>query len=324
MEHVPYGLIRTHEAIYREQNGCMFTMDHRIFITTPQNEVFYTLVGDLQFVLYRRVPLLKRRILPACACNGSLAIIHGGYCQHTREVLDDLIVFDGSEFKSLPPSGLPLREHALVFLDGRRLLLFGGRTILTSLSSDTLVYSISTSQWLPIVFEPGSQRPIARYGHTLTPRDERIFLYGGTTGKKALSDLWEFVWHPDGEGIQCAWRAIPLSLGLGWALPSLPGLHLHVTLPCYSYLLIFSGIGNMAGCFFLIDPDEGIVWHSTRRFPLNLLTVPACIFQDFVVTPTLCIHVDNIEFTEPGLLAAPHPPLAQTFPDPLGDVPYEG
>lgn len=114
MEPVPYSLIRTHENVLTESQGKMFSIDHRIFITTMRNEIYYTLVGELRFVLYARAPLLQSRILAACACNGKIAIIHGGYNRKERKVLGDILMFSGNVLQTIAAPCLPRRacHHA--------------------------------------------------------------------------------------------------------------------------------------------------------------------------------------------------------------------
>ncbi|EET01636.1 Hypothetical protein GSB_153943 [Giardia duodenalis] len=292
MEPVPYSLIRTHENVLTESQGKMFSIDHRIFITTMRNEIYYTLVGELRFVLYARAPLLQSRILAACACNGKIAIIHGGYNRKERKVLGDILMFSGNVLQTIAAPCLPRREHAITLLSDTHLLIFGGRTILTNVSDDIQIVNLHDGTVIDLS-DAGMKRPSKRYGHAMSVANDRVFLYGGTNGKKSFSDLWEFVYDRHNPS-DAYWTSVIITPSHEWFLPKLNGIYNHTILPYDSLLIVISGIGNYAGCFYVIDISKGIIAHSTTRFPINSIAALACIYQDFIVTPSFCINVIDV------------------------------
>lgn len=289
MEPVPYSLIKTHERVFAESQGEMFSIDHRIFITTVYNEIYYTLVGELRFVLYARAPLLRNRILTASACNGKIAVIHGGYNRQEKKVLGDLLIFSGTALRAVAAPHLPRREHAIALLSDTHLLIFGGRTILTDILNDTHIVDLHEGTVVELQ-RAETQRPSRRYGHAMAVANDRVFLHGGTNGKKSFSDLWEFVYNRHNP-VDARWISITLTPARKWLLPKLSGIYNHVLLPYEFLLIVISGIGNYAGCFYIIDISKGIIAHSTTRFPTNAITTLACVYQDFIVTPSFCINV---------------------------------
>lgn len=292
MELVPYSLIRTHEHVFTESQGTMFSIDHCIFITTVYNEVYYTLVGELRFVLYARTPLLQSRMLAASTCNGKIAVIHGGYNKRDKRVLGDLLMFSGNRLHAISTPYLPRREHAIVLLSDTYVLLFGGRTILNDILDDMQLINLHEGTIVELTGS-GMQRPSKRYGHAMCIINDRVFLYGGTNGKRSLNDLWEFTYDRHNP-TNAYWTSIALKPSREWFLPKLNGIYNHTLLPYESLLIIISGVGNYAGCFYIIDISKGIIAHSTTRFPTNSITALACIYQDFIVTPSFCININDI------------------------------
>lgn len=292
MEPVPYSLIRTHERVFMESQGTIFSIDHRIFIMTIYNEIYYTLVGELRFVLYARAPMLQNRMLAASACNGKIAVIHGGYNKRDKRLLGDLLMFSGTDLHTIAIPGIPRREHSIVFLSDTYVLLFGGRTMLTDVLNDMLLINLHEGTVVELNCS-GLERPSKRYGHAMSVINGRVFLYGGTNGKRSFSDLWELIYHEQNP-LDAHWINIALVPSREWFMPKLNGIYNHTLLPYESLLIVVSGVGNYFGCFYVIDISKGVITHSTTRVPTNSITMLACIYQDFIVTPSFCINISDI------------------------------
>jgi hypothetical protein len=82
----------------------------------------------------------------------------------------------------------PRAQHAMAYdwQTATEVLLFGGRT--TAGANDE-TWRFDANGWTPV---PTTNRPPARYGHTLLASPDGFVLFGGTDGTSVFTDCWRF------------------------------------------------------------------------------------------------------------------------------------
>lgn len=149
----------------------------------------------------RRGPTPLARSWNAMAyCGGTKLVMFGGHgVGRGRELLQDTWEYDGQarRWTRIDTGGRepqPRNGHALAYLGGSKVLLYGGWTVGGRYLTDTWEYDAATRQWTPITVQ-GQSPPIRGDFPMAYLSNGRVILFGGSFPAGGLShrnDTWVY------------------------------------------------------------------------------------------------------------------------------------
>ncbi|XP_045109303.1 attractin-like protein 1 isoform X1 [Portunus trituberculatus] len=130
----------------------------------------------------------------------ALVYVHGGLLSHdsTSQVIATLMTYDPimQKWKLKNPAPVPRFLHSAVLVEGL-MLVFGGNTHNDTAysygakcySADFLAYDVICNSWHTLHQPPNLYLDVARYGHTASLHDSKMYIIGGFNGKMLGSVL---------------------------------------------------------------------------------------------------------------------------------------
>ncbi|KNC85165.1 hypothetical protein SARC_02657 [Sphaeroforma arctica JP610] len=184
---------------------CSSSAPTRLQTTTAQPYVpkhLYASPIELVTSQPRLSPLECRGLIPSprsghiavCDLSGTFLYVFGGY--HDQRCYNDLFAYHipSRTWRKLKCTGTPPSErvsHQGV-IDGEHLLIFGGSNVPFGHSNrnDFYICDLKRLHWEQIA--SSGDIPSPRYGHSLVRRQNKLYLFGGTSGCIYFNDLYEF------------------------------------------------------------------------------------------------------------------------------------
>lgn len=119
-------------------------------------------------------------------------VIYGGKT-NDGEASGDIWQYNFHKELWIKSFGPPSRYSHIACFDASkdRMIVFGGLSATKTPLNDLWIYRFDNDTSRPIHPELGN-RPPARYGHTAMLKNNNLFIFGGTNGKKYFNDCWIF------------------------------------------------------------------------------------------------------------------------------------
>ncbi len=127
--------------------------------------------------------------------NGKV-IIYGG-ASSSPDFLNDIWEYNNMTkiWTEIVPEGTTEPEARnqprIVYIENNKILMFGGNNFDSGRLNDTWIFDLTTKEWTDVT--PTGTKPLPRNSNEMVYiGNDKVILFGGTTGTDYLNDVWEF------------------------------------------------------------------------------------------------------------------------------------